>query len=283
MACRKTLLTGVLLALPLAVSAQSHAVNFYFPSTTLSSIAQPNNEFKVFPHVTLLQLSPVTLPKSAPASASLPRSLPASLPASQRSAPAAGSPSRNSVGQNSGLSTPYMPITGKERLHWFVKSSAGPQSLVAGVFSAAIGTGLNRPHEYGPHWAGFGDRYGIRLTGVVTGNAMEASLGALWGEDPRYAPAVGQPFRARIKHVVVMTFAARRRDGDLHPAYARYIATAGNNFLSNTWREPSESTTGAAFERTALGFAGRAGSNAFQEFWPSIWPIVTRHVLHRSQ
>ena len=47
----------------------------------------------------------------------------------------------------------------------------------------------------------------------------------------------GQPFKGRVKNVVVMTFAARRRyDGSLAPAYARYLGNAGNNFLSNTWR-----------------------------------------------
>lgn len=185
-------------------------------------------------------------------------------------------PARNASSQTQAS---YVPITGKQRLHWFVMSSVGPQSLTAGVFSAAIGTGLDRPREYGPHWEGFGERYGIRLTGVVTGNAMEAGLGAIWGEDPRYFRATGQPLGKRIKHLVIMTFLARNRAGDLQPAYARYMATAGNNFLSNTWREPSESTVGAALERTALGFAGRMGSDAFQEFWPD----VRQHVFHRSR
>jgi len=57
----------------------------------------------------------------------------------------------------------------------------------------------------GPHWEGFGKRYGMRLTGVVTGNAMEASLGAIWGEDPRYVRVGDQPLGARIKNIIVMT------------------------------------------------------------------------------
>jgi hypothetical protein len=124
----------------------------------------------------------------------------------------------------------YEPITGKQRLKWFVTSTVGPESLMAGLFSAGFSTSSNSPSEYGPHWEGFGKRYGMRLTGVSTGHAIEATVGSLWGEDPRYFRAEGQPLKGRVKNIVVMTFLARRRDGNLAPAYARFIGSAGNNF-----------------------------------------------------
>jgi hypothetical protein len=161
------------------------------------------------------------------------------------------------------------PITNSERLQWFSKSTVGTTSLLGGTISAAFGTLLNRPVEYGPHWEGFADRYGMRLTGVATGNAMEAGLGAIWGEDPRYFRAGGSAsFKARVEHIVRWTFVAPGRDGALRPAYARYMAIAGNNFLSNTWREQSESDASHALQRTALGFLGKMIGNAWNEFWP---------------
>jgi hypothetical protein len=176
-------------------------------------------------------------------------------------------------------STSYQPITGRQRLLWVVKSTLGPETLTAGLFSAGIGTAMDRPREYGPHLDGFAKRYGMRFTGTSTGNLMEASVGALWGEDPRYFRATGQSVKARIKNVIVMTFVARRADGELAPAYARYIGTSGNNFISNAWRADSESSVGNACLRTALGFAGRMGSNAFAEFWPTL----TSHVFHKHR
>lgn len=181
------------------------------------------------------------------------------------------------VGAATGSSS-YQPITGRQRVRWVVKSTVGRESLAAGFFTAGFGTARNSPREYGPHWDGFGKRYGMRLTGISTGNAMEAGFGSLWGEDPRYFRATGQAFKGRIRNIVVMTFAARRADGSVAPAYARFMGNAGNNFLSNSWRTDSESSVGDACVRTLLGVAGRMGSNAFAEFWPD----ARKYIFHRK-
>ncbi|MGH9684754.1 MAG: hypothetical protein ACRD4S_14225 [Candidatus Acidiferrales bacterium] len=171
----------------------------------------------------------------------------------------------------------YTPITARQRFAWFVNSTVGVRSLVDGVLSSAFETGIDRPKEYGPHWDGFGDRYGMRLTGISTGNAAEATVGALWGEDPRYFRVPDESFGARVRNVVMRTFTAYRRDGHTGPAYARFIAISGNNFLSNTWRVHSEANVHDAVLRIGLGFSGTMASNAFGEFWPD----VARRVFHR--
>jgi hypothetical protein len=164
----------------------------------------------------------------------------------------------------------YEPISGTKRLEWFFVRSVGPESLLNGAFTAGIGTARDKPGEYGTHFDGFAKRYGMRFTGIATSNAMEAGLGAVWGEDPRYFMAIGKPFGARLKNVFALTVVARRRDGRYMPAYARYIAIPGNNFLSNTWRADGEATVSDALARTGWGFVGHLADNAFQEFWPSI-------------
>ena len=165
---------------------------------------------------------------------------------------------------------PYRPITRWQRAQWALSSTAGPENLAAGVLSASVGTAVNRPNEYGPTWGGFGQRYGIRLTGISTGNAIEASLGALWGEDPRYERLPEAPFGARVRNIVRFTFVAHRHDGQVAPAYARYIAIPGNNVLSDLWRVQSEANARDTALRTVWGILGRMGANAFAEFWPDV-------------
>jgi hypothetical protein len=164
----------------------------------------------------------------------------------------------------------YRPPSGRDRLQWVVLSTVGPKSLAAGVFSAGFGTLFNLPSEYGTHWEGFGKRYGMRLTGISTGNVIEAGLGAAWGEDPRYRRSGQGGFGNRIGHAVKMTFFDKSSSGGTMPAYARYAAIGGNNFLSNSWRADSEATTSRASLRIMLGFLGRMGSNLFEEFWPDL-------------
>jgi hypothetical protein len=97
---------------------------------------------------------------------------------------------------------------------------------------------LDQPKEYGPHWEGFADRYGRRKSVVITGDAIEASAGL--------------------------------------PAYARYAAILGSNFLSNTWRVHSEANAYDAILRASGGFTGRMATNAFEEFWPDVKKRVFR-------
>jgi hypothetical protein len=175
-------------------------------------------------------------------------------------------------------SAPYTPITGQERFSWIVQNALWPQHLVGGVINSAVGTARNRPHEDGPHWGGFGERFGVRLTGVTTSNVMEAGIGALWGEDPRYFPVPEDSFGGRVKNVIKMTFVARRPDGNFAPAYARYIAFTGSNFLTNAWRPDSEADTEHAVLRTLQGFAGRMAANAWEEFWPQ----AKSYIFHRG-
>ncbi len=167
---------------------------------------------------------------------------------------------------------PYSYITGEERFKWFVISTIGPTSLLAaGPISAGWGVLLNKPAEYGPTWEGFGKRYGMRLTGVSTGNAIEALTGAAIGEDPRYVPApAGSSFGRRVGYVVVESFMAHRPDGSRRFSFSRVAGNVGNNFLSNMWRVESESSGKDAAVRCVFGLTGRMASYAFSEFWPTV-------------
>jgi hypothetical protein len=167
--------------------------------------------------------------------------------------------------------THYRPPTTADRTRWFLKSTLSPSRLfIVGPISSGWGTLRDVPSEYGTHWDGFGKRYGMRLTGVVTNNLIETGLGAVWGEDPRYFRSPEHGFRQRMKYVVKTTFLAPDRSGSWRPAYARYVGNVGNNFLSNTWRADSEADTGDAVLRCVWGVLGRMTSDAFEEFWPDV-------------
>jgi len=161
-------------------------------------------------------------------------------------------------------------LTAGDRFKWVVLATVGPKNLAASAIVAGIQTWGNDPQEYGPHWDGFGKRYGARLGTGGTINAMEAGVGALWGEDPRYLRAAGQPFKSRVGHIFKMAFVARDRSGQLRPAYARFIAVPSGLVVSNTWRPDSSITAGHVSWQVGMSFLNRIVSNTFSEFVPDI-------------
>jgi hypothetical protein len=162
----------------------------------------------------------------------------------------------------------YTPLSLSRRYEWAALSGVGSSRIIGYSISSALATMNNDPEEYGPHWQGFGKRLGMRGANGAVGTTIEASIGALWDEDPRYQRAVGQPFKKRLAHVAMMTFLARDRNGRLMPAYARYISAPASSYASNAWRPDSEANSREAAFRIPMQFLNRAIGNAFAEFWP---------------
>jgi hypothetical protein len=161
-------------------------------------------------------------------------------------------------------------LTQTQRLKWTTVSTIGPANLAGGLFSAGYGTLANKPPEYGPHWEGYFKRQGLRLTGSATSNLIEAELGAMWGEDPRYRRLGTGSAKSRTWYVIKSSFLAYDRNGNRMPAYARYAAISSSNVISNAWRPDSQRTVGDTTTRIGLGFSGRIIGNAFSEFFPDV-------------
>jgi hypothetical protein len=158
------------------------------------------------------------------------------------------------------------PINARSRLHWLLVENLGIGSLLDDIAVGAVDTGFNTPKEYKSHWAGFGERAGMVTANYAIKSTMEAGLGSIWGEDPRYFRTTGLSTKIRMAYVIKMTFMAQDRAGNTMPAYSRYIAFPAASFLSNEWQPTSQATADQAMLRVGLGFLSRMGENAWKEF-----------------
>ncbi|MEP7351739.1 MAG: hypothetical protein ABI824_00765 [Acidobacteriota bacterium] len=173
-------------------------------------------------------------------------------------------------GQSTASST-QPEFTFRNRMKWVGKSAISTNRLAGYAFSSALATDRNKPKEYGPHWDGYGKRIGLRLSTGATGLLMESSIGAVWGEDPRYRHvASGSRVKARLWNAVKMSFMAKNAQGKTVPAYARYIAVPANSFASNAWRPDSQARAEEALRRIPLSFMDRIIANAVTEFLPDL-------------
>jgi hypothetical protein len=165
----------------------------------------------------------------------------------------------------------YTPLDGVQRVDWIVKATVGPRSLfVVGPLATAWQTAFNTPEEWGRGGSGIAKRYAERMADVAMSNTIEAELGALWGEDPRYIRSGRKGFWPRTRYVLKTIVLAQGRDGRLKPAWSRYAANTVNNFIENSWLPPSQTTAGQTAVRSGLGILSYGAGNAFEEFWPDL-------------
>lgn len=92
-------------------------------------------------------------------------------------------------------------------------------------------------------------------------------MGAAWGEDPRYSRSGRQGIWPRTGYALKMAILAQHRNGTRKPAYARFAGAVGSNFITNTWRPPSDNDWEHALARSGLGLVARLASNLVTESW----------------
>jgi hypothetical protein len=152
-----------------------------------------------------------------------------------------------------------------------------PGSLAAGVLNSGLQTWINSPEEWGSGWDGFGKRMATRQAQTMMSRGIEASVGTLWGEDPRYFAAQGKGFGGRITHAVSSAFLTYRPDGTRGPAWARGVGIVGSRMITSTWRPRDEQGLWKlSAQPLGTGFMGRVTSNIFREFSPDIRRMVFR-------
>jgi len=175
-----------------------------------------------------------------------------------------------------GTPAPYLAPTSDDRADWWAQSTFGPTSWLTGAFGSGWSTVWNNPEEWKRSPDGFGRRLASRTANVAMANGIDAGLGAIWGEDPRYHRKASGSFGSRAGHIVKMTFFTPYRDGRTRFAFARTIGNVGGNTIQNVWMPHSAKGVGQISYNVGVGFAARAGSNAFKEFWPDLRKKVFR-------
>ncbi|HEY7293152.1 MAG TPA: hypothetical protein VH583_25170 [Vicinamibacterales bacterium] len=181
-----------------------------------------------------------------------------------------------SVGQPSGMPANYVAVTPAERIDWLLEGQVSPRSNGVGVLSAWWQTTWVTPEEWGFSWSGFGKRYLERQADIAISGGLEAGVGAIWGEDPRYIPCSCRRFWQRTRWAMKTVLLAPRPDGHLAPAWGRVVGNTLNNVIENAWLPPSVTTPGETTLRSVNGFLGRLAGNLFDEFWPDVARWLSR-------
>lgn len=175
----------------------------------------------------------------------------------------------------------YTPITPTERLDWSADGLVGRPAVVAAIAGDLWQTAWNTPPEWGRTWRGAGLRLAQREVDVALSTGIEAGLGALWSEDPRYLRLGRGGIARRVGYAMRTVFLAPRKHGEMAPAWARYAGNTVNNVIENAWLPPSQRTWQATLIRSGNSVFGRVATNVWGEFGPDVvrlWSRRTRAV-----
>ena len=171
----------------------------------------------------------------------------------------------------------YEPLSNKDKVKLHLNRIYSPSGLAKSAFTAGINQWINDPEEWGQGMKGYGRRYGHRVLNRTIENSIGMAFTTALGEDPRYFYSGEQGIWRRVKYAVVNTLITRTDDGGRRFATWRFAGNFGAQFISISWRPPSENSVRQAVERSGISIGYDVASNIFKEFWPDIKRKLRRH------
>jgi hypothetical protein len=160
------------------------------------------------------------------------------------------------------------PLSSKQKFKLAWRSVIDPFTIVFVGGVAGVEQAQNHFQAYGQGTQGyakrFGAGYGDTLTGTFIGGAI---LPSILKQDPRYFYKGTGSTRSRVLYALAMSFICKGDNRRWQVNYSGILGSLAAGGISNLYY-PAQDRNGATltFENTALGIAGSAVSNLFQEF-----------------
>ena len=169
------------------------------------------------------------------------------------------------------------PFTLSDKFEYRVIQSFGLRGFAGAFISAAVGQGLDSPHEWGEGIGGFAERYGSAFAGNFSRQTFAFVLESAFREDPRYFPSEDKSMKLRALNALKQVIICKDDNGASSFAYARVFSDFGAGQFVNIWQPRSTSSVGEGFKRSFIGLGADAAYNFMQEFIPFTRPISLRH------
>jgi hypothetical protein len=160
------------------------------------------------------------------------------------------------------------PLTPQQKFHLAWRSSIDPVTFLATGFFAGIEQATNTFPGYGQGAQGYGKRFGANYADNFIGTMIgSAILPSLLKQDPRYFYKGTGTVRERIRYALRSAVLCKGDNGRWQVNYSGILGGAAAGGISNLYYPASDRNgIGLTLENTALGIAGTAAQNLFQEF-----------------
>lgn len=170
----------------------------------------------------------------------------------------------------------FTPLTGRQKLHYYLKTAYGPASLLQSVAGAGVNQARDHPTEWGQGMGSYGRRFAAKYSHQIFKRSLQIGVATLLQEDPRYFHSQRTGLWSRTAYAITQTFIIYRNDGRRKFADSRFIGAFGAGFISRTWYPERYHTVTRGLESGSVSIAIDAGMNVFKEFWPDIKRKIRR-------
>lgn len=161
-----------------------------------------------------------------------------------------------------------MPLTSRQKFQLAFRSNVDPFTfLLTGAF-AGIEQAENTFAGYGQGMQGYGKRFGANYADTVVSNTIGgAILPSLFHQDPRYFYKGTGSIRARTEYAIATAVICKGDNMRWQFNYSGILGGLAAGGISNLYYPQSDrSGVALTFENMAVGLAGSALQNVFQEF-----------------
>jgi hypothetical protein len=159
------------------------------------------------------------------------------------------------------------PLTAKQKFSLATRGTFDPVAMLGIGFAAGIEQATNAYAGYGQGAAGYSKRFAAKfIDGRSSDFLTHAVFPALLHQDPRYYYQGSGSVKSRLVHAVTSAFLARSDSGRTVPNSSYLLGDMCAGALSNLYYPKANRGANLVFTNTAVGLAGRVGTNLMREF-----------------
>jgi len=161
------------------------------------------------------------------------------------------------------------PLSSHDKMLFWLHEEVRPMSWAPTFLSAGWEQLIDGHPKYGSDSAAFGERLGAAALREASGRFLSDSvLPVVTHEDPRYYRKAHGSIKQRGLYAAERVFIVQRDNGTSGFNYSQTFGNLGAAALAVTYYPAPSTNAEAVFIAWAWSFAGSAGGNLFQEFWP---------------
>jgi Carboxypeptidase regulatory-like domain len=159
------------------------------------------------------------------------------------------------------------PLTPSQKFSLATRGTFDPVAMLGVAFAAGIEQSTNAYAGYGQGAAGYSKRFAAKFVDGRTSDFLtHAVFPALLHQDPRYYYQGSGSIKSRFAHAVTSAFLARSDSGRTVFNSSYLLGDMSSSALSNLYYPKANRGAHLVFTNTAVGLAGRIGTNLMREF-----------------